>query len=105
MSDMTHGDLPLFAWQPPCKVIAFPLVHRVGKVRDVARKMIEKSTDRHAAFYQRQVTEALVAHLERLGIPENQQDEQIVAFWRKVENEMARLCYRGTGNNDPRGAA
>lgn len=100
-----HTDLPLFAWQPSCKLIAFPLSRRTGKVRDVARKMIEKSTDRHAAFYQRQVTEALIGQLERIGVPESQQNEQINAFWKKVEIEMARLCYRGAGNNDPRGAA
>jgi hypothetical protein len=44
--DDKHSSLPLFAWQPPCKLIPFPLIHRVGKIRDVAFKMMEKTTDR-----------------------------------------------------------
>ncbi len=100
-------DLPLFAWQPPCKLIAFPMVNRVGKIRDVARKMIDKATDRHADYYQRQVTEALICQLEKLGLSEIEQDAQIGAFWCKVEQEMIRQTYQrpGAGSHDPRGAA
>lgn len=100
-------DLPLFAWQPPRKVIAFPMVHRVGKIRDVARKMLEKSSDRHADYYQRQVTEGLIVQLGKVGLSEAEQSEQIAAFWRKVEQEMVRLTYQQprTGNHDPRGSA
>ncbi|MGR9349952.1 DUF6074 family protein [Rhizobium leguminosarum] len=102
---MRDLDLPLFAWQPPCKVMAFPMVARVGKIRDVARKLASKTTDRHADYYCSQVTEALRLHLEKIGLAEAQQDEQIGAFWAKVDQEVVRLTYRGTGSNDPRGAA
>lgn len=101
---MRDNDLPLFAWKPPVDIIAFPLDRRVGKIRDVARKLLSKSTDHHADYYAGQVTEALRRHLEKLGLSEDQQDEQIGAFWAKVDVELARLSYRGTGN-DPRGAA
>ncbi|ESZ29336.1 hypothetical protein [Mesorhizobium sp. L2C084A000] len=32
------------------------LVRRIGKVRDVGRKMLDKSTDRHAQCYRDRVT-------------------------------------------------
>jgi hypothetical protein len=93
---MQPTDLPLFAWSPPlCQLIAFPLVRRVGKVRDVAQKMLDKSTDRHADYYRNQVSDALLKHLTRLGLSEREQDEQIGAFWTAVDVEAARLTYRG----------
>lgn len=79
----------------PCDVIVFPLVKRVGKVRDVAGKMLSKSTDRHAESYRDQVTSALLNHLARVGVPEHEQDEQLGAFWSAVQAEMIRLTYRG----------
>ncbi len=100
-------DLPLFAWQPPVKVIAFPLVNRVGKIRDVARKLHEKTTDRHAGYYLKQVTDGLAAHLDRLGISPDERERQIDAFLTKVEQEVIRLSFQrsGAGSHDPRGAA
>ncbi|MBB2832322.1 UNVERIFIED_ORG: hypothetical protein GGD51_002451 [Rhizobium esperanzae] len=102
---MHNHDLPLFAWRPACQIILFPMTARVGKVRDVARKLASKTTARHADYYCSQVTEALRLHLEKVGLGEAQQDEQIGAFWSKVDQEMVRITYRGTGSNDPRGAA
>ncbi len=103
---MSHADLPLFAWQPPCKVIPFPMAARVGKIRDTAAKMLDKATDRHADYYRRQVTEAIIAQLDRLGIPEHEQDEQLGAFWQEVQNEMIRQCYGRVADSDnPKGAA
>jgi hypothetical protein len=101
---MRDHDLPLFAWNPPCRIILFPMPARVGRVRDVARKLASKPTERAADYYFSQVSEALVAQLSKIGIPELEQDEQIGAFWSAVNQEVARLSYRGTGN-DPRGAA
>ncbi|AFL53997.1 hypothetical protein ABIE78_006374 [Sinorhizobium fredii] len=104
---MRDRDLPLFAWQPPCKLIAFPMANRVGKIRDVARKLAEKTTERHAGYYAKQVTDGLTAHFDRLGIPPHERDQQIDAFWTKVEQEVLRLTYQssGAGSHDPRGAA
>lgn len=101
---MTH-DLPLFAWQPPCKFIPFPMVNRIGRIRDVATKLLDKPTQRSADHYQRQVTEALDTQLQRIGLREMERDEHIGAFWQAVQDEMNRIVYRGTGSNDPRGAA
>ncbi len=101
---MHDHDLPLFAWRPACKVILFPQQARLGKIRDVARKLVAKTTERSADYYSAQVSEGLTSQLTRIGIPERDQDEAIGAFWSAVNQEVARLSYRGTGS-DPRGAA
>ena len=92
-----HTDLPLFAWQPPCRLIAFPMVNRVGKIRDVAGKMLDKTTDRHADHYRSQVNEALVKQFEKIGLAENEIEQQLAGFWLKVGDEMTRLTYQGHG--------
>lgn len=97
------SDLPPFTWQPPsCKLIAFPLDRRVGKIRDVAIKLMDKSTERHANSYRLQVSEALAVHLSKLGLSEDEQAVQISVFFKKVQDEVARLTYRGSR---PGGAA
>jgi hypothetical protein len=88
-------DLPLFAWKPARQVLVFPMANRVGKIRTTAANMLSKSTDRHAKFYGEQVTGALIKQMDRAGIPEQEQDEQLGAFWSAVEAEMIRLTYRG----------
>lgn len=42
------------------------LVRRIGKVRDVARKMLDKSTDRHAECYRYRMTTGLLGHMSRI---------------------------------------
>ncbi|NKM57178.1 hypothetical protein GFL21_22060 [Rhizobium anhuiense] len=97
---MRDSNLPLFARQPPCKVLTFPLVNRIGKIRDVASKSLAKITDHHADVYRKQVTEALLRQFDRLGIPEDEQDEQLGAFWHAVQNEMMRQCGRVPGSGE-----
>jgi hypothetical protein len=93
---MREADcLPLANWHPTAKVIVFPMGKRVGRIRDVAAKMLDKPTDRAAAFYRDQVTDGLLRSLSRAGIPEVDQDEQLGAFWSAVDAEMIRLNYRG----------
>ncbi|TAX75700.1 hypothetical protein ELI00_05255 [Rhizobium ruizarguesonis] len=87
---MKQDDLPLFAWHPPCKLIVFPLVARIGRIRDVASKMLDKTSARAAETYRDQVTIGVLRHLERLGLSESEQDEQLGAFWNAVGDEMAR---------------
>lgn len=94
---MAHADLPLFVWQPPRQVIVFPMVRRVGRIRDVATKMLDKPTERAAVHYRGQVTDSLLRGLERAGISEREQDEQVRAFWEAVQAEMIRLTYSGYG--------
>jgi len=94
---MSHADLPLFRWTPPVKVIMFPMVKRVGRIRDVAEKMLEKPTDRATAFYRNQVTDAMIRQMDKAGISEAEQDEELGAFWQAVDGEMIRLTYSGRG--------
>lgn len=90
---MNHETLPLFAWQPPRKVLLFPTTRRAGKIRTVASKMLDKPTDKSAAHYRNQVTEAMLANFGRLGISEDEQDEQLGAFWDAVQSEMLRQIH------------
>lgn len=99
----TERDLPLLDWQRPCKLIPFPMVNRVGKIRDVAGKMLDKATDRHADYYRDQVTSALLKQFAAIDLPNEQQDAQLTAFWERVRDEMIRQTYRGS--NRPGGAA
>ncbi|WP_336067221.1 DUF6074 family protein [Nitratireductor rhodophyticola] len=80
-----------------CLLIAFPLHRRTGKIRDVARKLLAKSTDRHADCYRRQVTDALDRNLLRLGVENAQISKQIGSFWRAVDLEISRISYRKQG--------
>jgi hypothetical protein len=99
----TDTDLPLFSWQPPaCELIPFPLDRRIGKIRDVAAKLLDKSTERHANFYRSQISDALTAHLSKLGLSPEEQSTQISVFFAKVQDEVARITYRGSR---PGGAA
>ncbi len=102
---MRDADLPVFAWQSPCQLYAFPPARRTAKVRDVARKMLTKRTDAHADQYTTQVSDALRRQMERFGVCESDQDEQIGAFWSQVHQEMVRISWSGSAGNNPRGAA
>jgi Iap family predicted aminopeptidase len=86
--------LPLFAWTPPVKVIAFPLNRRAGKIRDVARKLVTKTTERHADHYREQVSSALRGQLEKVGTCLFEQERQITLFWSEVDREVTRIHFR-----------
>jgi hypothetical protein len=83
----------------PCCVIAFPLMNRVGRVREVARKLNGKS-QAAASFYERQVTEGMLAHLDRLGVEEAEQDRQVDSFWVQVNMEVAALIRGSESGGD-----
>ena len=85
----------LFDWQPASRVIVFPMVNRVGRIRSTAEKMLAKPTDRAAASYRDQVNDAMIRQMTRAGIDEAKQNEQIDAFWSAVQTEIIRLVYRG----------
>lgn len=91
---MILADLPLFSWAPPRKVIMFPMNRRAGRIRSTATKLLDKPTERAAASYRNQVTDALLRSLDRAGIPEAEQDEQLGVFWQAVANEMNRQTYQ-----------
>lgn len=88
-----HGDLPLFAWQPPSKLIVFPTIRRVGKIRTTAERLLAKSTSRASDHYRRQVSEALLANFERLGVAEADAHREVIEFWSAVDREMVRRQF------------
>src|SRR5690349_169843 len=72
-------------------VVAFPLDRRIGKIRDVARKLVATKSERHSESYRRQVAAALEANLIGRGVSPEQVVGDLVRFWRCVELEAARL--------------
>ncbi|WP_419694937.1 DUF6074 family protein [Mesorhizobium muleiense] len=97
---MTHDDLPVINWVPVGRVIVFPMRRRLGRICDVAHKMLDKPTERAATSYRNQVTDALVKQLGKTGLEEEERDEHIGEFWSAVRVEIDRLTYR---NNRPDG--
>ncbi len=93
----TEPDLPLLRWKPPVKVILFPLVNCVGKVRHVAGLLVEKQGD-DATRYWKQVVTNQRKSLDRLGVPVAEQDQQLRDFWDAVNAEMVRLAFGGRRN-------
>jgi hypothetical protein len=90
-------QLDLLEWTPPRKVIPYPQHRRVGRIRDVAIKMLDKPTERAAAFYREQVTDSLFKGLDRAGIDDDEQVLQLMAFWDAVRAEMDRITHQGHG--------
>lgn len=84
----------------PCQIIAFPLTRRAARVREVATRIMEKASDRQASAYRNQVAETFFRHLDRIGISEDEQDEQVGAFFTAVELEIARLSYLSGANDE-----
>ena len=82
------------------EIIVFPMVNRVGRIRSTAEKMLAKPTERAAASYRDQVTDAMIRQMDRAGIDEATRDEQLGAFWSAVQAEIIRQTYR---NNRPGG--
>lgn len=93
-----HSDLPLFQWQPPCKLIAFPLVRRIGKVRRTAEVLASKS-GKDATGYWRHQVRLLTEHLEKSGCTSAEIEQQIREFHDAVQSEMVRQAYCGGRGN------
>ncbi|WJR69611.1 DUF6074 family protein [Neorhizobium sp. CSC1952] len=95
--------MPLSDWRPECRIIPYPMVNRVGKIRDVAAKLLDKPTEKSASHYRTVVTEAIVASLAKIGLSENAIDEEVGCFWQAVEHETRGHAYGWHG--DPDGGA
>jgi hypothetical protein len=73
-----------------CQIIPFPLTKRSATVREVAAGLKGKS-NRHAEAYRNRIADELFEHLARTGLSEDEQDEQVGAFFSAVELEMYRM--------------
>lgn len=86
--------LPLFTWkQPDCTLIPFPMVNRIGRIRDTAAKMLDKPTEKSAEHYRRQVDEAITGQLSKIGVSVDELEAERAAFWKAVAAEMMRQEY------------
>ncbi|MET3646138.1 DUF6074 family protein [Phyllobacterium ifriqiyense] len=84
----------LFDWTPPCRVVPFPLQRRVGKIREVAARSVNKSPSCRERYFD-QVAGGLFAALARIEVPETAQDEAVGAFFTAVEQELQRMSLLG----------
>ncbi|MHC1547563.1 DUF6074 family protein [Phyllobacterium sp. K27] len=73
-----------------CQIIPFPLTKRLATVREVATKLREKN-GRHEEAYRNRVADGLFEHLARIGLSEDEQDEEVGAFFSAVELEMFQM--------------
>ncbi|MGJ7039650.1 hypothetical protein J2Y63_002908 [Shinella sp. BE166] len=76
-------------------IIPFPVTARVRKIRDTALKLLERPTVKSAEHYRGQVLDPMRASFLRIGLSEEEADEQTRVFWMAVQAEAARL--QGTG--------
>lgn len=87
-------------------VTAFPAAGRTGRIREVARNLLDMPTDPQSDSYRCQVTRGIEAQLSRVGMAADQQRDEITAFWQAVRDEMGRqVIDRLKGEIDPKGAA
>ncbi len=93
-------DLLIFEPKRSCRFIPFPITGRIGRIREVATKIRSKQSDRHAAYYRKQVTEALAGQLQKIHLSKVEQNELVDAFWLEVEREMSRQSRRQPSNPD-----
>lgn len=74
-------------------ILVFPADRRIGKIRDVATKLMAKTTERAIDHYRHQVTEGLLMNLTSKGVPVETHPDQVARFWKAVECEINRQVY------------
>lgn len=87
-------NLPLFIWkQPECRLIPFPMVNRIGRIRDTAAKMLDKPTEKSAEHYRRQVDDAMTVQLTKIGLSAEKVEFEKITFWNAVNAEIERRLH------------
>ena len=87
-------QLDLFDWRPPCQVVAFPHSRLMGRARRIVSLRATKSSADMNAIWDRQLDE-LEAALIRAGLPDDEQERQLMAFADLVRSEIVRVDYGG----------
>lgn len=83
-------SLPLFEWQPPVTILAFPLSKRTSKVRRVAEVMSRQKTAKAEDAYFKNIDEGLKANLLKSGVRASKINSELDTFWSEVALEMDR---------------
>ncbi|MGK6313704.1 DUF6074 family protein [Neorhizobium sp. DT-125] len=79
-----------------CKLIAFPLVRRIGKIRRVA-EVLESRHGAEAAGYWRVQVRHLAEGMQQCGYSEDRIAEEVRAFHDAVQREMMRIASARKG--------
>lgn len=95
-------QMDLLNWTPPRKVLVFPLTRRIGRIRHVAEKLSAKHGFM-AETYWKQTVSTLRNQMERVGIPEDEIEAELRAFFFAVQSELTRMGQDHHGH--PGGAA
>ena len=91
---MTHGDLPLFSWDPPRQIIPFPTKLRIGHVRKIAEQLDQARTNREADSRLTRACQTLKRQMRTAGIPEDEIERQHEAFLMAISAECNRIRAR-----------
>ena len=75
----------------PCVVVPFPLARRIGRAREVAAKLANKTCQRASVAYENQVRDGFQSRWRSVGLPEKDFPAGWNDFRRLVQRELARL--------------
>lgn len=88
---MRRDDLPLFAWTPPVRLIAFPATARVGHALHVARQMAKARTQREAAWAYNRACDSFIGQMEKAGFSEFERLRQLRDFRRLIAEQCTQI--------------
>lgn len=88
---MTHDNLPLFSWEPPCQIIPFPTKLRTGHARKIAEQLDQARTNREADSKLTRASQTLCRQMRAAGLPEDEIERQHQAFLRLISRECGRI--------------
>jgi hypothetical protein len=86
---MAEHSFPLFEWDPPAKVVAFPLSRRLAKIRRVA-DLLDKRQGSEADSYWKTTVRGLADQLARAGVPADDINRELLEFQEAVQAELRR---------------
>lgn len=93
MAKKASPDLPLFAWQPPPKVLLFPSVRRMPVIMSTAAAAARaKNPEKTIIAY---LTRVRAAHV-RKGVPAAEMERDLAALEVALYTHVAR-CRAGLG--------
>lgn len=85
-----YRNLPLFEWNPACRLISFPPGKQVGIIRQVAAKWLGHRSSRQADAYAIQVDDEIQDRFSQLGILPDERKRLSEEFWHAVRAEIRR---------------
>lgn len=85
---MSHDDLPLFAWQPQCRVIPFPVKARLGRIRQTAQSLTSSRSEREAEHRWQKAVGSIRKSLLVAGVAETEIERHVSDFLLAVNAEL-----------------